>query len=286
MLLDPPHLLLIALFVLTIGHLVTLKFCSVTLDHRTAPIFIGLWTAIGLGATYPFFGDLLWAGLEKMQAAPWLFGLAAIKGVVLYGLFVVSQDLMKVSLSSRHYVTPLSIGFMTIVNSFLGESLTGVQWFSCLGLFFLAVGFFLKGHLADLSRDGKIAYAKLVALAVLLAAVDQVVLPKANWYSYLWVFNTVLLVFALGLNFRQAGIVKAALTHPMAISAGAFYMATELCKFYQMVTINPVSVVVTVQAMTKPVILILSALIWHERTVKEQMAWGLAAFLVTLPLFL
>jgi len=38
--------------------------------------------------------------------------------------------------------------------------------------------------------------------------------------------------------------------------------------------------------MTKPVILLLSAMIWKERTVKEQLAWGVLAFLVTLPLFL
>ena len=241
---------------------------------------------MGLGFSYPVFGDLLWSGLDKMLAAPWVIALAVGKGLILYWLFVVSQDLMKVSLSSRHYVTPLSIGFMTVVNSFLGESLTAVQWFSCLGLFFLAVAFFMKGHLADLSRDGKIAYFKLVALAVILSAVDQAVMPRANWYSYLWVFNTVLFVFALGLNFKHAAILKSAFMHPMAACAGLFYMATELCKFYQMVSINPVTVVVTVQAMTKPVILILSALIWKERTVKEQLVWGVLAFLVTLPLFL
>jgi hypothetical protein len=34
------------------------------------------------------------------------------------------------------------------------------------------------------------------------------------------------------------------------------------------------------------VILILSALVWKERTVKEQLLWGVLALLVTLPLFL
>jgi len=123
-------------------------------------------------------------------------------------------------------------------------------------------------------------------LAVVLAVVDQIVLPRANWYSYLWVFNSVLLAVSLGMNFRQAAVLKSAALHPAAIAAGVFYMATELTKFYQMVSINPVSVVVTAQAMTKPVILVLSALIWKERTVKEQLVWGVAAFLITLPLFL
>jgi len=44
--------------------------------------------------------------------------------------------------------------------------------------------------------------------------------------------------------------------------------------------------VIITQALTKPVILVLSAVIWKERTVKEQLAWGAAAFIITLPLFL
>jgi drug/metabolite transporter (DMT)-like permease len=87
-------------------------------------------------------------------------------------------------------------------------------------------------------------------------------------------------------NRRNPAVFKSAVLSWTAALAGISYAATELVKFYQQVTINPVSVVVTVQAMTKPVILVLSALIWKERTVKEQLAWGLAAFVITLPLFI
>lgn len=283
---DTGHLLLLLLFALTIGHLVTLKVCSLKLDHKTAPLFISIWTLLGLALTWPLYGHLWFEGWEKFMARPELLALAAGKGLLLCYLFVVSQQLMQVSLSSRHYVTPLAIGIITISNSFFGESLKPHEWFSSLGLCALAIGFFLKGHLSDLDRAGRLAYGKLVLIAAVLSVIDQIVTKDVNWYALLVVCYTVALAAGLVSNLKSRENFRTAAVHRTAILAGIFYAATELVKFYQQVSINPVSVVVTVQAMTKPVILVLSALIWKERTVKEQLVWGGLAFLVTLPLFL
>lgn len=285
MTLDASHLLLVILFFLTVGHLVTLKVCSVALDHKTAPLFISGWTLLGLLCVSPFYGHLLGEGMEKYADKPWLFALSALKGGLLYLLFVISQELMKVSLSSRHYVTPLAIGLMAVINYFLGEELKPNQMVAVGGLFLLSLGFFLRGHLSDMDRAGKLAYAKLVALSVFMSALDHVLTRDTNWFTLLLVSNVVLLALSLALNRKNAQVLKAAAFHRAAVLAGVFYAATELVKFYQQVRINPVSVVVTAQAMTKPVILVLSALIWKERTVKEQLLWGGLAFAATLPLF-
>lgn len=277
--------LLILLFFLTIGHLVTLKICSVKLDHRTAPVFISAWTLFGLAAVSPFFGHLWGEGWDKFMAHPHLLALTVLKGALLYLLFVISQELMQASLSSRHYVTPLAVGLVAITNAFLGEQLATGQWIAALGLCGLSACFFFKGHLSDLDRKGRLAYVKLVGLSVLLSSFDHVLTKGSNWFSLLLVSNVVLLSLALFLNRKNISVLKDALLHKAAAFAGLFYMATELLKFYQQVTINPVTAVITVQAMTKPVILILSALIWKERTVKEQLVWGSLAFIVTLPLF-
>lgn len=276
-------LLLLLLFLLTIAHLVSLKVCSVTVDHRTAPLFISGWTLLGLLISCPVFGHLLPEGAAAFMAAPALLLLAAFKGALLWFLLVASQSLMKESLSSRHYVTPLSVGLIAGVNSFLGEKLSTQQWLSALGLCLLSAGFFFKGHLSTLSQGAKRDYALLVAISVILAAVDQAVLKSVNWYAYTLATNLVLL--ALALTRAGAEIARTALLHKSAALAGSLYAATELVKMYQQVAINPVTAVVTVQAVTKPVILVLSALVWKERTVREQLAWGLAAFaLVTLPM--
>ncbi len=278
-------LLLIALFFLTIGHLVTLKVCSLKLDHRTAPVFVSSWTLLGVALVFPFYGHLWQEGWEKFQAYPPYIALAGLKGAALYYLFVTSQELMKVSLSSRHYVTPLAVGLMTVSNYFLGEALKPQQWVAALGLFGVSVAFFFKGHLSEMSKDGKISYFKLVFLSVVLAGFDQVLTKEINWYAYLLVSNLALLALSLLLIRADKKVLRDALFHTSAIWAGAFYAATELVKFYQQVSINPVTVVVMAQALTKPVILVLSALVWKERTVKEQLVFGALAFLfVTLPL--
>ncbi|MFN7113497.1 MAG: hypothetical protein ACK4PK_03975 [Alphaproteobacteria bacterium] len=281
------HFLLLLLFLLTIAHLVTLKICSVKLDHRTAPVFVSLWVLAGLAATAPAFMPLWAEGYDFLLAHPVMFALAAGKGVMLYVLLVVSQQLMQISLSSRHYVTPLAVGILSVCNSFLGEQLSAGQWASALGLCALAAAFFFKGHLADLDRKSRIHYALLVGISVMLGALDHALLSKGmNWCTLLAVSHIVLLLLAIALLHRQAAVWKTALFALPAVLAGLTYAATELVKFYQQVTINPVTAVVTVQASTKPVIMLLAALVWKERTAREQLVWGVLALLVMLPLFL
>ena len=281
-----PEIFLVILFALTIVHLITLKLCSNTLDHRTAPIFIGGWTLIGLAVTAPVFGHLLPESLPVFSAQPWLLALVALKGGLLYMMFVAGQDLMKVSLSSRHYVTPLAIGLIAIVNAGLGEELSAQKWFAAIGLCALALAFLVFGHAAELTRNAKIIYAKLVLLVVATAAIDQAVLSHTTWYPLLLGSNIVLLALAMGLHGRNTAVLKAAALHPMALAAGVVYAATELFKFYQMVDINEVTTIVITQSLTKPVILLLSALVWKERTVREQLVWGALAFAVSLPMFI
>lgn len=280
-----PELLLVLLFVLTIGHLITLKTCSLALNHHTAPVFISVWSLAGVAITYPLYGHLLQEGWQQIEAAPYLLLLMAGKAGLLYLLLVISQKLTQLSLSSRHFVTPLAVGLMAIVNFSLGEQLILGQWCAALGLCTLALLFLSKGHLADLGRAGKIIYAQLVGLAVVLAALDQIILKSSNWYTLLLVSNVLLLLFALAANIKRGDVLRAAFMSKPAMLAGAFYAATELVKFYQMVSINPVTAVVMAQAMTKPVIMVLSAYIWKERTVREQLVWGVLAFSISLLMF-
>lgn len=281
-----PHLLLLLLFVLTIAHLVTLKICSVRLDHRTAPVFVSVWVLAGLAATAPVFSDLWQDGFVFLQNHPLMLALAIGKGVLLYVLLVVSQQLMQISLSSRHYVTPLAVGILSVTNALLGEQLAPGQWASALGLCALAAAFFFKGHLSDLDNRSRIHYALLVGLSVLLGSLDHALLSRGmNWCMLLGVSHVVLLLLSVILLRGQMMVWKSALFAAPAILAGLTYAATELVKFYQQVSINPVTTVVTVQASTKPVIMLLAAWVWKERTAREQLVWGVMALLVMLPLF-
>ncbi len=263
------HILLLALFALTILYALALKLCSMKLDHRTAPIFISVWSLVGLAATWPFFHPLWHQGLKEFTATPSLLALSLAKGALLYLSFATGQELMHESLSSTNYVRPMAVGMIAIVNSALGERLHVLQWLSAFGICGLAAGFFFKGHLSELSARGKRAYVVLVSLSVALAGIDQTVISHVNWYSLLIVSNTSMLMLCFILNRKRGWILRDALFHRSAIFAGAFFTAAELVKFYQQVVINPITVVLTVQSAAAAVVLVLSATLWKERTVKE-----------------
>jgi hypothetical protein len=278
-------LLLVLLFAFTIAYVLAMKVASNRIDHRTAPIFISAWALLGLAVTWPFLGAGLWkSGAPLLMAQPWLVALAAIKGALMYSRSIRGQQLTQASLSSSNYVRPMSIGMIAIVNFMLGEKLTHAQWASSLGLCLVSVVFFFKGHLSEFTRREKIYYADLVGFNVTLAAIDFAVIKGSNWFCDLVIGNVVLLVVGLACNRRAPEVLKVAFFSGPAIVAGFLFSATEQLKFYQQVTINPISMVLTVQALSQPIIMVLSAHIWKERTMREQLIWGMAAFaLVTLP---
>lgn len=279
-------LLLTLLFFLTIAYAISMKVCSGRIDHRTAPLFISAWALIGLAATWPLNGHLWHEGLPRLAAQPWLAPLAAVKGLLMYSRYIRGQQLTQVSLSSSNYVRPMSVGLIAVVNFMLGEKLTPAQWGAALGLCLLSVGFFFRGHLSDFTRREKLYYADLVGFNVALAAIDLVVIRGSNWMCDLLIGNLALLAVALVSSRRSPEVLRAAFLHPAAIVAGVLFAVTEQVKFFQQVTINPISLVLTVQALTPPVILVLSAVVWKERTVKEQLIWGLSAFILVVFPFL
>lgn len=279
------HLLLAALFVLTIGNGLLFKVASHRIDHRTAPAFMCLWVLVGLLATYPLYADLWRAGLSAVKQHPWLGGLMVVKGFLLWVLFSQKQRLNKLSLSARNYASPVAIGFMVFSNAAFGEHLETVEMVAALGLCALGFVFAFRGHLQDLPREGKLLFILAVVLTVVCGTLDHVLLTHLNWYVLLAITNLILLVVILALR-GGLGHVRASLTSPLAVSAGVLFAVTELLKFYQQVAYSPVTVVVTVQAATMPILLVLSALIWGERSWKEQLVWGLVGLGLILPVIL
>jgi hypothetical protein len=274
-----PVIFLAVLFILTVAYKLLLKRCSAVLDHKSVPVFIGVWVLIGLALTAPFYAPSAWRSLADQ---PLTALIAVIKGVVLYVTILMGQRLMRASLSSNLYTAPMSIGAIAIINFLLGERLSGLQWFSAVGVCVLSCVFFLRGHLSDLDRQAKRDYAAIVALLVVMGGMDQYGISHMGWYGYLAISNIVLLAAGLA----RHGDIRNAVFNRLALPAGILFAVAEIFKFYQSVTINPVTAIILIQNLATPVLLTLSALIWKERSVKEQLIWGGLAFALSLPLFL
>ncbi len=94
-------------------------------DNMTSNTSIGSADADNSGAS-PALVNINTATAEQLMSIPGV-GETRAGTIIEYreanGNFATTQDLMKVSLSSRHYVTPMSAGLIAIFNSFLGENL-------------------------------------------------------------------------------------------------------------------------------------------------------------------
>lgn len=105
------------------------------------------------------------------------------------------------------------------------------------------------------------------------------------WYFLLLTTNLLMLIISL-LRRVSLDVWKSAFFKKEAIFAGSIFSAGELLKFYLMVSILPMTVVISAQVAIIPIILVLSAVIWGERGWKEQLIWGILSSGLLLLLFL
>lgn len=270
------ELYIIFFFFISLLKPIIFKVCANNLDHRTAPIFISVFILFGILITLPWFGGLLIEGFEKIGAHYLILFLCMFKGILFWYGTYENQKLKKESLSSTYYVAPLSLAFIACINSFLGEVLEPKQWISIIGLCSVSCLFFFKGHLQDLDPSLKKTYFKLALIFTVLGVIDHYTVFHSNWYTLLFISNLTLLCVCLSKR-NSLEVWKTALFNKMAVMGGATFLVFEFVKFYPMVSMIPVSVILLVQVATTPIVFVLSALIWGERSWQEQFVWGLCS---------
>lgn len=280
-----PYALLGIMVLLALARPLLYKKASMVLKHDSGPIFTSVWVLLGLIAISPFYGTLFFDGMHDMASEYWIAALLLLKGCVLWLLFFNGQVLTEQSLSAAKFVLPTALGAIAITNSVLGEVLTLKEWIAALGLCILGVSFAFRGHVQELGAQGRFLFLKLVCLSIIAATLDYIILSHINWYFLLFVTNFLMLFVAL-LRRPALTVWKDALFRKESIFAGSVFTVGELLKFYLMVSVLPMTVVISAQVAVIPMILILSALIWGERSWKEQLVWGILSVGLLLLLFL
>jgi len=272
---------LLAIFVSSIALAVILKLCSVHLDEKTTPIYMSVWPLIfGLIGAYFYFYPLLYSGTQNLMSHPIAWSLCLLKsGFYWYGCRKV-QQLREYSLSSTLYVMPLSLVFAAVVNYFLGETMNLYQWCGVLGLSIIGFLFFFKGHLQTLNFLQKKWYFEIVIITTIMICIDHYVISYSNWYVLLMLTSLMMVILSL-VFIRDISIWKKALFNPYAVIAAIFFTLYEFVKFYPMVTLLPVSSIVAVETSAIPIIFIITALVWKEGKVTEQLLWGILSMLFT-----
>lgn len=264
---------------------VLLRRCAFSDSAKIAGVFSGVWMLACVIAVYPIFGHLLHQGISEMQTNPILLLIALAKGAVLWSVINLRQIVMKHSTSATAFMAPLVLGFLAIGNFFQGELLTPIQWVSVIILTALGFVFTLRGHLSTLETKHKALFFLVVLLMSTLGMADHAVISTTNWYTLLFfcsVSMVALSAFA-GLNKQDW---KLAMLKPSSVAAGAFWGVSEMIILYSFITIVPVTIGVMAITMSTPVLMILSAVIWHEGKLIHQAAFGLLGFMAMVPLIL
>jgi hypothetical protein len=273
---------LTAFFLLAVFNPLFAKVTSHQLDPDAAPIYISVWTFLGLAITYPFFGELL-VPFELARSSPIVFLFAALKGPLLWLTAVIHQKVRKESLSTSHFALPVGLALIVLGNAALGETLHLITFLSAIALSLVGVLFVSSGPGKVLSSGGRVKFIYLVLMLVVLGMIDRFVLAGSNWYLFLCVSNFTLLVTALLLTKAQSTWISS-FTNRAGVACGLTFVLYELIKFYPMVTKIPVSVITSVEVSTIPVVLILSSVIWKEGTVRSQLIWGITSLVLMVPI--
>lgn len=280
---DTALILVFLYIVLLIFNKLAMKWASHVLDHKTTTIFIPTWVLIGLLASYPVFENEVQQAFVSLQSTPEVAIWVILKGTFFYYYLQIIQKLRQQSLSSAHYAGPIGISLSAVGAYFLGESLSFYQWVAMLLLGISGVVFMYKGHLNDIDPTGRQLFLKVVLLSAVLIMIDHSGVQASHWYVYL-LFSSMATLFIALLKIRSKHVWSKALFNKTAVITGIVFVLHELVKYYQMVTITPASVLNAAGLSAGPIIMVLSAIIWKERTVKEQFLWGLWAMLLLVPL--
>ena len=273
------------LFLCVLARGLTLRGIAKELNAKDNVTALTLWQFLFVLIMTPFCYPLLLDAMPTLLAHPWIFAVALLKGVVLWGGLFMMQFIRRESTSASEFRGPLSLGFLAIVNSFLGEDLSQMQWISVGALWMLGVLFTLRGHLSTLPPVYLIVFCIFVINGCLPGATDQIVITQTNWYVQL-LGSTISMVCVAAILNRRSSIWVQAFTQPKAMLAGGCWGATEVIILMLLVAWVPVTMGVMAMSMASPTLMLIASLKWNEGNWRQQLAFGSAAYVAILPLIL
>lgn len=275
----PMLLWAIALLAVTIVYTLAQKVAANHLPPQTAPIFNFVWLTIGLIVTIPLFTPEWHAALTLLQNNLWLIIPIILKGWLIFMAIHHGMLLGKQSLSAGNFIIPAALTISPLLLFLLGEELTLMQMILCSSLGVMGISFFLRGHLADLNRNAKRSFFLITTATLGMIVCDYIIIQHGNWLLLLAGTTCTQLIFIQHQKPTRQ-ILKLALFSKYALLAGVSVAIFEFIGFYQMGTINPVSITVAIKASALPFTQLAAALIWQERTWQEQLSWGIITALL------
>ena len=243
------------------------------------------WTAIGVLLFCLFSRDNL-AGIDLSVVSNYKFYLlSAIKGLLFVFVSILLHRVRQKSVSTSLFGLPLALGLAAFINSFLGESLSGLQFAAIIGLAAVSLVFMLKGHVREVGKISELF--GLIGIITFMIVSDHYVISNIGWFKHLfftWISGGVFtLLYSIVIRHNWRDYVTS-FTDRACVLYGIACVMGEILVIYAMVNIMPVSIVVFFIQLNIPLLMVYSAYKWDEGVKTEQALYGGLMLLFAVPI--
>ncbi len=261
------------------------KPVAASFPFKMSPAFTSTWLVVALLLTFPLLGNLFLSDWYNILLSPFVI-IAVYKGISLFYLIKLQQVVNKKSTSSSVFLSFIALALGSLFNNlFLGEGLSVIKVISIVGFGVLGLFFLVKGDARRLSPSGKKAFGMVTIIMASYQVSDHLAIPQIGWYSYLLISSIVMFAVSFMHGISKRDFKKMFLNRSIAC-AGMFYAASEFLVIYASINILPVSIVGVFLRLAVPIVMIYSAVKYREQSLKNQLTFGVCAFLLALPIIL
>ena len=212
-----------------------------------------------------------------------VFG-AIAKGISLYFAVKFTAEVARESNSSSVFAGFIALG---IAAPLLGEAITTWQLLSCVLLGVLGFAFFARGPAAELDKSGKITFAFLIISLIACMTMDRITIPVSGWFFYFAVSNITFFVLSLIACMKKSGFKFVHnFSFPIMWAIGIIFTLGEITVIYSYEEILTVTMGSLFIRMATPIVMVASAFLWKESTPQKQLAFGILALLLAIPILL
>ncbi len=252
---------------------------------KMSPAFTSVWLVVALIATFPLLGHLLYNNLQLTLFSPFVF-ISIYKGATLFYLIELQQIVNKESTSSSVFLSFIALALGALANNvFFNEGLGAIKVLCILGFGVLGIIFFIKGDANRLPKRAKFAFVIVTIIMASYTISDHLAIPKIGWYPHLFISSVVMFLFSLAYGISKQDF-KNIFLNKFIVYAGICYATSEFLVIYASINILPVSIVALFLRLSVPIVMIYSAIRYHEQSLKNQLLFGICAILLAVPIIL
>lgn len=259
------------------------KPCVKYFPAELSATYTSVWLLVGLAISWPFLGHLFTDNFTKITTSPYIW-LSILKGILLWAMIKFQQVVNKESTSSSVFFGFVAMALGSLVNNlFFKEGLALFQIICIYALGVLGIIFILRGDAGRLSLTGKIDFILIILIGATFSVFDHLAIPQVGWYAHIF-FSSVFMYLACVVKGISKQDYRNIFCNYQVVIAGIVYSVSEFLIIYASVNLMPVSFVAVFMRMAAPIVMLISAVMYREQSIKNQLTFGGLALLFVLPL--